>query len=158
MIRRLESAYDVDFMAISRGQAMSWAMVEELGRSDIVTIGAHTITHRALATLSDEEARAEIDDSRSVLEKRLSKPVRHFAYPFGRASDAGEREFGICDALEFDTATTTRPGTLKASHRQSLLSLPRISAVGERTVRTLRADLSGIPAALKTAYLSLKGH
>ncbi|MDH3232374.1 MAG: polysaccharide deacetylase family protein [Alphaproteobacteria bacterium] len=156
-IEYLEQEYGVDFTAISQDQAMSWEMIEELAASGLVTIGAHTVTHRALRTLSDDEVRSEIAESRTILEKRLSQPIRHFAYPFGRASDASEREYAICRALDFDTATTTRPGVLKPHHRDSLHSLPRISAATGHSVRALRADLSGVPSAAKSAYLSIKG-
>lgn len=157
-IAYLEQEFGVDFTAISQGQAMNWDMVEELAASGLVTIGAHTVTHRALTTLSEDDVRNEIVESSAILEKRVSRPIRHFAYPFGRASDAAEREFTICRELDFDTATTTRPGVLKAHHRNSLHSLPRISAATGHSVRALRADLSGVPAAAKSAYLSLKGN
>ena len=132
-------------------------MVEELSRSDRVTIGAHTITHRALRSLDENEVRKEIGESRDILEERLTTQIKHFAYPFGRSSDANIREYKICNALGFDTATTTRPGTLKQGHRNGLHSLPRINVLNDRTVRTLRADLTNIPAVLKTAFLSVKG-
>ncbi len=46
-------------------------------------IGAHTLTHPALAELPPERARAEIFDSRKLLEDRFGVPVRHFCYPYG---------------------------------------------------------------------------
>jgi peptidoglycan/xylan/chitin deacetylase (PgdA/CDA1 family) len=46
-------------------------------------IGSHTLTHPNLATLALAEARHEIANSRKVIEERLGRPVRWFAYPFG---------------------------------------------------------------------------
>jgi peptidoglycan/xylan/chitin deacetylase (PgdA/CDA1 family) len=46
-------------------------------------IGSHTLTHPNLAALSLKEAREEIADSRKVIENRLGRQVRWFAYPFG---------------------------------------------------------------------------
>ncbi len=46
-------------------------------------IGAHTMTHPNLTQLSDEEAIAEIINSKKVLENESGQPVQTFAYPFG---------------------------------------------------------------------------
>jgi peptidoglycan/xylan/chitin deacetylase (PgdA/CDA1 family) len=46
-------------------------------------IGAHTVTHRSLTHLPDEQARAEIVRSREVLEDVVGAPVRSFCYPRG---------------------------------------------------------------------------
>jgi peptidoglycan/xylan/chitin deacetylase (PgdA/CDA1 family) len=157
MIEKLERESGVDFKAVSQGLAMTWPMVKELSRSGRVTIGAHTITHRALCSLGEDEMRREIGESRDILEERLAIRIKHFAYPFGRSSDASIREYEICKSLGFDTATTTRPGTLKRGHRNSLHSLPRINVLNERTVQTLRADLTNVPAVFKTVFFYVKG-
>lgn len=47
-------------------------------------IGAHTLTHRHLTRLSDEEARTEIHESKRVLERTIGIPVVSFCYPAGR--------------------------------------------------------------------------
>ncbi|MFL6114181.1 MAG: polysaccharide deacetylase family protein [Catenulispora sp.] len=47
-------------------------------------IGAHTVTHPDMATLSYAECRAEIDGSRERLESITGAPADTFAYPFGR--------------------------------------------------------------------------
>jgi peptidoglycan/xylan/chitin deacetylase (PgdA/CDA1 family) len=62
-------------------------------------IGSHTLTHRNLTRCTLAEARAEIVDSKQMLEDLFGVEVRHFAYPHGcynRAirdlvSDAGYR-------------------------------------------------------------------
>lgn len=46
-------------------------------------IGAHTMTHPDLTKLSEQEALAEIINSKKALESELGKPVKVFAYPFG---------------------------------------------------------------------------
>ncbi len=58
-----------------------------------VDVGAHTLTHPLLATLSASEQWKEIDGSRDQLERLLDTPVTLFSYPFG-SHDA------------FDAATT----------------------------------------------------
>ncbi len=51
-------------------------------------IGAHTLTHPALADASPENARAEIFDGKKRLEDRFGVPVRHFCYPYGSYNDS----------------------------------------------------------------------
>lgn len=46
-------------------------------------IGAHTMSHRPLTSLSDAEALNEIKESKHFLEKLLGKPVTTFCYPSG---------------------------------------------------------------------------
>src|SRR5262249_26963787 len=47
-------------------------------------LGAHTMTHPDLSTLDYAACRAEIEQSRTVLEEIGQAPVETFAYPFGR--------------------------------------------------------------------------
>ncbi len=47
-------------------------------------VGAHTLTHRLLPTLSPDEARGEIVGSREHLERVLGAPITSFCYPAGK--------------------------------------------------------------------------
>lgn len=49
-----------------------------------VAIGAHTISHPVLARLTPEQQQREVAGSRQVLEMLTQKPVRTFAYPYGK--------------------------------------------------------------------------
>jgi hypothetical protein len=62
---------------------------EELGRladDGLVNIGAHTMTHPALATLPPEAQQHEIRESKACLEALLGRPVLSFAYPHGSST------------------------------------------------------------------------
>lgn len=61
---------------------MDWAEIKRLHSSG-VTIGAHTKTHRVLTELAPADMRAEVAESKKILEERLGAPVRYFAYPKG---------------------------------------------------------------------------
>jgi len=70
-------------------------------------IGSHTLTHRDLTSLSPEEARREIFESKKILEDLFSRPIRHFCYPYGSLNPALHdyvREAG------YETACSTRGG------------------------------------------------
>lgn len=55
----------------------------QLASSDLIEIGAHTMTHPDLRTLTLESQRPEIRESKACLEALLGCPVMSFAYPYG---------------------------------------------------------------------------
>jgi len=79
----------VDSQALSDGLFMDWSEVVRLSRHPLATIGAHSVTHRRLAHWSAAEARAEMADSKGLLEARLGLEVKTFAYPVGDPTSAG---------------------------------------------------------------------
>lgn len=111
-------------------EMLSWRELEELA-SHGVAIGAHTRTHPDLTTLGRDAARCEMAASRDLLEQRLGRSVRAFAYPFGRF-DAASREL----ARElFDCACSDRLGRVgPGSDRHTL---PRIETFYLRSARRL---------------------
>lgn len=63
--------------------AVDESQLAELAGSGHVDIGAHTIRHPWLATLSGAEQVEEIAGGRTRLEELLGMPVDTFAYPYG---------------------------------------------------------------------------
>ena len=64
-------------------QPVTWAMLEEMFVSPLLTIGSHTHSHAELPSLPDEEILEELDRCDTLLQHRLGQPMRHFAYPRG---------------------------------------------------------------------------
>ena len=65
---------------------MTWQDIEQwiaLG----LDVGCHSMTHRRLSQLSEDEQRSEIVDSLRLLRERTGRPIEAFAYPFGSAYD-----------------------------------------------------------------------
>lgn len=61
--------------------------LREVAELPFIEIGSHTNTHRDMAQISDpSEAYGELRASKLMLEEMLDKPVRSFAYPYGRYS------------------------------------------------------------------------
>jgi peptidoglycan/xylan/chitin deacetylase (PgdA/CDA1 family) len=48
-----------------------------------IAIGSHTVSHPHLTTLSDEELRRELNESKREIEDRLRRPCEDLAYPYG---------------------------------------------------------------------------
>lgn len=70
-------------------------------------IGAHTLTHVPLADVPVEIARAEIFDTKKILEDLTGREIRHFCYPYGSWNEA-VRDLVI--EAGYETATTAHPG------------------------------------------------
>lgn len=84
-------------------------------------VGAHTLDHADLTTLSAADARDQIAGCRQSLEAQLGTEVRHFCYPYGRYRPdhvALVREAGYL------SATTTQRG--RACPGDDALQLRRV--------------------------------
>lgn len=68
---------------LGESKLMSWEQVDTLNDSPIIELGSHTMTHRDLNQLSEEETWSELSRSRDILQQRWGKPIRHFSYPRG---------------------------------------------------------------------------
>lgn len=91
-----------------------------------MAIGAHTVSHPILATLANDQARAEIDDSRQVLQSISGDTIRHFAYPNGvPGRDYNDTTVTLIKDLGFDSAVTTAPGASR--HDDDRYQLPRFT-------------------------------
>jgi peptidoglycan/xylan/chitin deacetylase (PgdA/CDA1 family) len=73
----------VDDEALGRALFMSWDQARALAATPGMAVGSHTQTHRNLARLSGDEQRAELADSRRLLESRLGRAIDALAYPYG---------------------------------------------------------------------------
>ena len=128
---------------------MTWEELADLAREPLATIGAHTISHPALASLVEARMVSEIARGRDIIRDHLGTQPQHFAYPYGDPASAAAREFGAVRGLGFKTGVTTRKGVLFAGHRDHLAALPRISLNGDyQATRYVDLFLSGAPFAL----------
>ncbi|MDX2156442.1 MAG: polysaccharide deacetylase family protein [Hyphomicrobiaceae bacterium] len=148
-VSELAQAHGVEVGGICRDLIMDWDEIRDLAADPLVTIGAHTRRHLALAKLTQSEAALEIQESVHRLEAELRRPVSHFSFPYGDASSAGEREFNLARELGLKTAVTTRKGLLHERHSGALTGLPRVSLNGDfQAARYVKVMLSGAPFAL----------
>lgn len=149
-MRRLAAASGVDLERERARRLMSWDDLRFLARDPLCTIGAHTMTHRSLAHLPEAEAVFEIAESARRIEFELGRRPRHFAYPYGAAENAADREFRLTADAGFETAVTTRSGVIVPDHRDQLTALPRIMVDGRyEDLNVLDAQLSGLPGRLR---------
>ncbi len=158
LVADLAIRHDVDGRALADRILMTWDELRALSKDPLVSFGAHTCGHFALAKLSDDEARREITQSIARLEAGLGKTCRHFSYPYGDPASAGARDFDLVRETGMLTGVTTRKGLVQSHHRADLMSLPRVSLNGDyQDTRFVKVLLSGAPFALRSAVKRLTG-
>jgi peptidoglycan/xylan/chitin deacetylase (PgdA/CDA1 family) len=82
--------------------------LRRLAASPLVEIGGHTMRHPVLRCAPIDEQRDEISGCRTALQDAIGKPIRGFAYPFGRVADHYQPETArVIEAAGFDLAITT---------------------------------------------------
>jgi peptidoglycan/xylan/chitin deacetylase (PgdA/CDA1 family) len=79
---RLTATFFITAGAIGQGETMDWRHIRALHAAGM-EIGSHTLTHRPPSTLSDDELRYELRESRRVLEDGLGAPVASISSPTG---------------------------------------------------------------------------
>lgn len=84
--------------------------LHDLAKSKWVTIGAHTVTHTSLSSLSFERQTEEIIASKEWLEKQLGREILVFSYPFGGRNDYDHRSVRICKEAGFTKAAVNLRG------------------------------------------------
>lgn len=120
--------------------------LQSLVLNPLASLGAHTISHRALSGLPEDEARDEILRSAARIEEITGRRPTSIAYPYGDGPAVSPREARLASELGFTSGVTTRPGTLDARKRDALFALPRISLNGHYQKPDYVAALaSGIP-------------
>lgn len=117
--------YRIDLPSLLDADALSRSELQRLSRSDLVTIGGHTTTHRPLASLGPEEALADVKENRDYLAALAQAEIRHFAYPHGDRSACGPRDAAIVRAAGYATASSTLLGSLFSQHAALPYMLPR---------------------------------
>ena len=148
-IARLCAEAGINGRDIVAAACMDWDEIAAIAQDPLCTIGVHTLTHPRLAKLDFSRARTEMAGSRSLIEARTGRPARHFCYPVGDATSAGEREFALAAELGFQSAMTTRPGMVLQAHGARRLALPRVSINGKwQNMAVIDVLLSGAPFAL----------
>jgi len=109
-------------------------------------IEAHTASHPDLRALSDAEIDVEMEEADALIEKRLGRRPRFFAYPYGY-HDARVRSIA---GKRYDGSFTTRLDYLSADDEPA--ALPRLDSHYLRSPRLV----SSLPGRPTHAYIGLR--
>ena len=131
----------ISYLNLESDVFLTWDDVINLSKTDIITIGAHTLNHPSLSSISSNEAFDEIYKSKKIIEKKINKDVNQFAYPFGSYNECSTREFDLVKKAGFSLAVTTNNNVFNLS-KNSKFSLPRITVI-DNSINSFDLQLSG---------------
>ena len=103
--------------------------------------GSHTVTHADLGAVPAEQAQHELTESKRVLEERLERPIRWFAYPYGQRSNLRPEYIPLVQEVGYEACFSGYGGFVAAG--QTDLVLPRESVPYFSSVLNLELHLTG---------------
>lgn len=89
---------------------LNWVEVDELHKDGLMTFGSHTVSHKSLAQLGDEELRHEVNTSKKAIEEKLGTSVDIFSYPYGTRLDFEGRSISALSVAGYKLACTSLNG------------------------------------------------
>jgi peptidoglycan/xylan/chitin deacetylase (PgdA/CDA1 family) len=136
-VRSLTEQLGAEPPRLLRRPMMTWDEVRGLARNGH-TVGSHTMTHPNMAHVNENDARAELAESKCRIEKELGTSVVHFSYPCPALQPHWiSRTVSASREIGYQTAVTTNGGMVR--RRDNPLSLRRIRPT--KTVDGLRWNL-----------------
>ncbi len=152
IVRALAEKYGVDLTALADELVMTWDEIRELSSDPLVSIGAHTHDHFAMARLEASAARADVLKGLERLEEETGRRPKHFAYPYGKSHAVSLRDADIVREIGFASSVTTLPGVLQSANARDPMMLPRVSLNGRfQEPAVVDEYLTGAPFALYRA-------
>ena len=115
--------------------------IDEMLQSGLIELGSHSLTHRSLAELSDDECAQEIEESKRLLEGISGSTIRFFCYPYGTFNDIDRRCEPFLRRAGYDAACTSINGVNRTAATPYRLRRTKIE--GSDDIRTFSRILKG---------------
>lgn len=119
---------------------MRWDELEKLAEHG-VSVQSHGWSHRSLGGRSRAEVDDEVGRSRAVLEQRLGRAVRSFAYPFGTRADFDDAAAAALARAGYRSAFTSQHGPVRVG--DDPLKLSRVKVEGGEALWMFRLLVDG---------------
>ena len=94
-------------------RAMTTTELHQLADGGLIEVGAHTMNHPCLSTLTVADQESEIFGSKQRLEEMLNKPVTSFAYPYGQKKDYTQSTIEIVKKAGFNCTCSNFEGVVR---------------------------------------------
>ena len=130
-------------------EAINYSQINEM--KDIVDFQPHTMFHPILTMCNDDEAKAEIFNSKRTLEQDYEINIYSFSYPNGNYSD---REIEFCKQVGFSCAITTDYGY--NDQNTDLFKLKRFPVDTTNDINELLVKASGLSELLNVLTFQKK--
>jgi len=143
----VDSIVDMLGVKMPNNLMMTSEQINNLSHNDM-GIGAHTVNHPILNSISTKKAQWEITQSKNQLKEIISKDVIAFAYPNGRpGKDYNKTHVEFVKSAGFKLSVSTAWGVAKVGVDQ--FQLPRIGSWDSNptrfSMRLLKTYLDGMP-------------
>lgn len=110
VMTELEQWSGIKTTDLSLGRSLSPEEVIRFSSNNLITIGAHTVTHPLLSACPLSIQKDEIYNSKYRLEQLLQKPINSFCYPYGTKSDYSIETVDIVKKAGFSLACSNFSG------------------------------------------------
>ncbi|WP_417536863.1 polysaccharide deacetylase family protein [Methylophaga sp.] len=110
-IKKLYSKNNVEIPVTppEKYRPVTWQQVKRMV-DDGLEIGCHTYSHPILTKTKEEELKAELLDSKKMIEKKISKKVNFFCYPNGQESDTSAEIEDLLSKYGYEYGVVAFPG------------------------------------------------
>lgn len=102
---------------------LNWDQIQGMAAAG-ADFGSHTHSHCNLAAENPSQQATELRVSKEALERHLQRPVRLFAYPYGRAEHMSEASRGSVMETGYECAISAQYGLVTS--RSDRFCLPRL--------------------------------
>lgn len=116
-------------------------VIKLLSGNSLVTIGAHTESHRSLTLLGEKDLKDEMTTPKEKLEGLTGKPVDYLAYPYGQFHlDVNNKVKGAAQHAGYKAAFSTNFSIDNSS--ADIWALNRIDITGKDDINAFKSKLN----------------
>ncbi|MCF6201149.1 MAG: polysaccharide deacetylase family protein [Hydrogenimonas sp.] len=123
--------------------------LEEMLKSGLLEIGSHGKSHNNFDQLSEDELKAELKESKTVLEEITQKPIDTLCFPRGRFNDMAIK---IAQDIGYKKLYSCLPGPYYENFKANLINR---SLVQHATTKQFKAILLGGDRIYHKRYLAM---
>jgi len=105
--KNMKATFFIISQLVGGGEYLTWQQLGEMAGNPLVTIGDHTLSHKAVAMETETQLTDEIISAKNILESRLGVKVNTFAYPYGSLNVNADK---VLKDGGFVAAVTTQRG------------------------------------------------
>jgi peptidoglycan/xylan/chitin deacetylase (PgdA/CDA1 family) len=121
IMRQLRSWSKLENIPFGQNGPMLSHQVKKLSANKLFTLGGHTVNHAMLSAQTDLVQSYEIKDCKTDIEEISGKPVKGFAYPYGKFNESTK---GLLKKNGYQYGLTTEEGPVTSDC--DLYQLPRV--------------------------------
>lgn len=121
VMRMLRRWSKIETIPMGSNAPMQSFHVKRLGANKLFTLGGHTVNHAMLSAQTELVQSYEIKDCKVEIEEISGKPVKGFAYPYGKYNHSTKT---LLEKNGFNYGLTTEEGVVTVN--SDLYQLPRV--------------------------------